>query len=1498
MRIKRYPIDAVPTLSDKVIGTDVDNQNITKNYTISDILNLASTTTTSDNLSILSGSVTWVDGLNFIALPFTYTFNGQTYVTAQESFVLTASDDTLNRKDVFALDATLNKVVVLEGDLAASPSEKTVDFETQIRITAADIDAGQIIPTGVTAVLVYDENAGEPTEWTPTVNETSASYITLADTGYAYSGSSSIKFDSVNDSLNNNVTFVNDATVSSSFSSIQFRLKKADATAVNIRVYLKNAATGVSNVVFIQTGNYGLVDGDITSDQMINIPNDDLDPSGIFDTIVVAVEGVSGATTGVLYIDNVRVISGLVNPVATFATRWTDLQDTDDTFVGKDNYFPRVDEASDKLVLEDFDTAVDEYLTNNLNSINPVENEYADIATMLADQANQTEGYFQYVTDASADPGVTSGDAYYEKLASTTATLATDYIRLSDTETTILENNSIFKLLIVESVTDDATPDESVSAGKIAINYSAGTSYITSVVLDKSWNGRLQNFLDQVNKGDSIGNLKLSIIKSKGTNTKETMYVDSYTILGNNDIKLNITSTVDVVGGDAAFSTGNRVYILFDEVGPLIFEDEGSGGGTLYLRGGYTTRANAATGGYEAIDFGKYFALATQGASGTYSVNINSEDSLASGYGSVTIGGFGNVVSDPYTYALGYRNTTIDYGGLALGNNLKANDANTVVLGQNNVDNTPVPGINQPTQRRLVVGIGDIVAGSPPTSGTRKDGMVLYHNGELVMPELTIAKIDAYGSGKVAVTREWVETEIAATPAPDLQAVTDVGNVTTNGIDAADFNNLELFAQTGVDIDNIGIGLNAMENNTGLNSIGIGSSVLRDNTGNNATAVGESALRNNTVANANAFGQFAMFDNTGTESSGFGVQALRNNTGTTSNGFGNGALLNNTGNYANGFGNNTLRDNTGTQNVAFGTDCLNTNDGDGNTAIGYHAGFDFQDDTGSAQNVADASTDVDTVNERITLTAHGFGPTSSYVNLRYTTTGTNIGGLFDNNIYKFLIFDANTIEYIGNLTTTGTDVHTFTPQFVYDNVTLLGSDAEPTASNQVVLGDLNVTEVSSLNANFLGERFNNLYLSSDNGALRFTSTDLISNNSRWSVLIGGLTAGSLTGDSNTAVGYRAMGNSSTTTQSAAFGREAGENCNGLSFVAIGSSALADVYDASGLSNDYTVAVGTDAGRYGGYSNSVLIGTLAGENSVSQGSIFIGVNAGTKNNSSSISIGQNSGLYGKSIHASNTTLGSNAYTDFTDDTGNAKNVADATTDVDTTNERITITAHGFGANNTFVPLKYTTTGTVISPLTSGIVYNFKIIDANTIEFIGENISTTGTDTHTFTPMLNAYENVTVLGADAEPTASNQVILGNSSVTEVVMGNGEVLNNVKKVKVSLTAANVNNIGTTPITAVAAQGAGTIINVIAATAFLNWGTVAFDNNSLDIEISGASTRQAYMSNFLNSSADTYHKGLLNSGNGTHIDNTALVITGTDSVATGDSTIDVYITYEVIEL
>jgi hypothetical protein len=128
-------------------------------------------------------------------------------------------------------------------------------------------------------------------------------------------------------------------------------------------------------------------------------------------------------------------------------------------------------------------------------------------------------------------------------------------------------------------------------------------------------------------------------------------------------------------------------------------------------------------------------------------------------------------------------------------------------------------------------------------------------------------------------------------------------------------------------------------------------------------------------------------------------------------------------------------------------------------------------------------------------------------------------------------------------------------------------------------------------------------------------------------------------------------------------------------------------------------------------------------------------------------------------------------------------------------------------------------------------------------------------------------------------------------------------IKKVKVSLTAAQINNIGTTPIVAIASQGVGTVIDIINAKYKLNWGTVAFDSNTLFLQCVGASAglgSQNFLPlNILSETSNIFQKGAqAQSQVNNLIPNAAIEVIGKDSVAVGDSTIDIYITYEIITL
>jgi hypothetical protein len=248
-------------------------------------------------------------------------------------------------------------------------------------------------------------------------------------------------------------------------------------------------------------------------------------------------------------------------------------------------------------------------------------------------------------------------------------------------------------------------------------------------------------------------------------------------------------------------------------------------------------------------------------------------------------------------------------------------------------------------------------------------------------------------------------------------------------------------------INNVAFGVDALINNTTgsfntatgnyalvSNSIGQlnsahGTFALYENTtGNNNTATGFQALRFNTSGSFNtAHGARALyFNTTGINNVAFGVDALLNNTtGSFNTATGNYALVSNTsGNSNTAHGARALYFNTtGDNNAAFGVDALiNNTTGFSNTAIGYQI---LQDNT------------------------TGYGSTAAgYQALRANTTGIgNIGigygaGASSNDNFICTFIGALT-DATANLT----------------NSTALGFNAVVTASNQVRIGN---TDVSSI----------------------------------------------------------------------------------------------------------------------------------------------------------------------------------------------------------------------------------------------------------------------------------------------------------------------------------------------------------------------------------------------------------------------------------------------------
>ena len=255
----------------------------------------------------------------------------------------------------------------------------------------------------------------------------------------------------------------------------------------------------------------------------------------------------------------------------------------------------------------------------------------------------------------------------------------------------------------------------------------------------------------------------------------------------------------------------------------------------------------------------------------------------------------------------------------------------------------------------------------------------------------------------------------------------------------------------------IGVGYSSLKSCTGQYCTGIGHTSLQSNTGVNCSGVGYLALVSNTGDYCSGVGESVLQSNTGDYCTGFGQTALQSNSGGGCSGFGLAALQQNTGNNCIGFGYHSLYRNTGEDSVGFGSFTLKHNNSDNNTALGYQAFATWTADTGNAEDIGS----LDPGTERVTITGHSFGGTGVFVNLKISTDGTLPTGL-SARTYQWEVIDANTLELKdGAFSDSGSGTHTLTPRFNYTNSTAIGYQAEPDASNQVMLGDSNVTAVKS-----------------------------------------------------------------------------------------------------------------------------------------------------------------------------------------------------------------------------------------------------------------------------------------------------------------------------------------------------------------------------------------------------------------------------------------------------
>lgn len=235
---------------------------------------------------LIYGYEVWTGtGLVWVNTPLGYTINCTFYTALPQTVTGATADLSLPRIDVIYAD-TLGVVGILTGIPAESPTKPQVDQFSQIELTFYTVDALATTPTGISNELIYNENVGEPTEWTPT------STIGTANFGYLTNpcvGSKSILIPTWTNG--STLTLTDNTThLISDFGYLVGRLRintGAIANNANITVWLYLGGLAVTNGINITSPAYGINKQTLNECQNFVIPSTAWSiNSQVFDRIV------------------------------------------------------------------------------------------------------------------------------------------------------------------------------------------------------------------------------------------------------------------------------------------------------------------------------------------------------------------------------------------------------------------------------------------------------------------------------------------------------------------------------------------------------------------------------------------------------------------------------------------------------------------------------------------------------------------------------------------------------------------------------------------------------------------------------------------------------------------------------------------------------------------------------------------------------------------------------------------------------------------------------------------------------------------------------------------------------------------------------------------------------------------------------------------------------------------------------------------------------------
>ena len=222
-----------------------------------------------DSFLLSGGQVIWQANLDFIVSTADYYIRGVRYQSSQQSLSLDAADPANPRIDVIALDNT-GTAVVVTGTPAADPSEPDIDPDTQLKLVFILVGAGATTP-GVTTVVLYAENTGDPPEWNGTP---SAGSWNLASTSVPRSGSTVLQVTAAANGSNVVLAKASGTVDPNAYNFLILYIRNTVAwpSGRSLSVRFQNAGVTVGNTLVIDHGFFGFSDQNISDYQQVAIP--------------------------------------------------------------------------------------------------------------------------------------------------------------------------------------------------------------------------------------------------------------------------------------------------------------------------------------------------------------------------------------------------------------------------------------------------------------------------------------------------------------------------------------------------------------------------------------------------------------------------------------------------------------------------------------------------------------------------------------------------------------------------------------------------------------------------------------------------------------------------------------------------------------------------------------------------------------------------------------------------------------------------------------------------------------------------------------------------------------------------------------------------------------------------------------------------------------------------------------------------------------------------